>query len=96
MASSTAGVDAEIPDPLAREIITIAQLPADWQNAPPPDVLKQLGSDWLQRQQTAVLVVPSSIIPNETNLLLNPAHTDFAQIQIGQPQPFVYDPRMRK
>ena len=89
-------VAAEIPDTLAREIITDAQLPADWQNVPPPDALKQLGSDWLQRQQTAVLVVPSSIIPDETNVLLNPAHADFAQIQIGQPQPFLYDPRMKK
>lgn len=89
-------VAAEIPDTLARGIITVAQLPADWQNAPPPDALKQLGSDWLQRQQTAILVVPSSIIPDETNLLLNPAHADFAQIQMGKPQPFLYDPRMKK
>ena len=89
-------VAAEIPDTLTREVIAVHQLPADWQNAPPPDALKQLGSTWLQRQQTAILVVPSSIIPEETNFLLNPAHADFPHIHIGQPQPFIYDLRMKK
>jgi RES domain-containing protein len=89
-------VAAEIPDMLAREIITVAELPADWQNAPPPDALKQLGIDWLQREQAVFLIVPFSIIPDETNLLLNPVHADFAQVQIGKPQPFVYDLRMKK
>lgn len=87
---------AEIPDTLPREIIPINELAREWNSMPPPDELKRIGSDWLRRNQSVILVVPSAIIPDEANYLLNPAHPDFDQIIIGQPQPFQYDPRMRK
>lgn len=89
-------VPAEIPDTLAREVIALSQLPPHWKNAPPPDELKQLGSAWLQSKQTALLIVLSAIIPDDANYLLNPAHPDFQQIRLGPPQPFLYDPRMKK
>ncbi|WP_217807303.1 RES family NAD+ phosphorylase [Methylomagnum ishizawai] len=42
------------------------------------------------------LAVPSAIIPTETNDLLNPAHRDFAQLRIGEPSNFTFDPRLRR
>lgn len=89
-------VAAEIPDTLPREVIKVGALPRNWKASPAPDELKLLGSAWLKRNQTAILELPSVIIPDEANYLLNPAHPDFQQITIGQPQPFLYDPRMKK
>jgi len=43
---------------------------------------------------SAVLAVPSAIIDEETNYLLNPAHSDFAAIRIGNPHDFEFDQRL--
>lgn len=45
---------------------------------------------------SAVLAVPSVIIPQETNYLLNPQHPDFKKIKIGKPEDFGFDPRLLK
>ena len=71
-----------------------AQLPADWRSEPPPPSTQQIGDYWVRRARTAVLALPSVIIPEETNYLLNPAHPDFANIIIGPPEPFAFDPRL--
>jgi len=52
------------------------------------------GSNWLRRGRTAVLEVPSAIVPSENNYLLSPQHVDFHRVRIGRPRPFVFDPRM--
>jgi len=89
-------VDAEIPDNLPRESIPIGNLPSAWKDSPPPDQLKAIGQAWLVRNQTAILEVPSVMIPTESNYLLNPAHPDFERITIGKFRLFAYDPRMKK
>jgi RES domain-containing protein len=40
--------------------------------------------------------VPSAVVPLEVNYLLNPAHRDFRRIRVATPQPFAFDPRLRK
>lgn len=46
--------------------------------------------------RTAVLCVPSIVVPSEYNYLLNPPHPEFSRIQIAKPEPFAFDPRMWK
>jgi len=70
--------------------------PAGWRVEPPHEASMRYGSGWLRRGRTAVLEVPSVIVPSESNYLLNPRHPDFARIRIGRPRPFVFDPRMWK
>jgi RES domain-containing protein len=41
-------------------------------------------------------VVPSAVIPQEVNLLINPDHRDFSKLIIHPPVEFVFDPRLRK
>jgi RES domain-containing protein len=48
----------------------------------------------VRENRSAVLAVPSVIIPEEFNYLLNPAHPDFKKISIGKPEPFAFDPRL--
>lgn len=74
--------------------VTAADLPADWRLEPPPPSTRQLGDAWLQSQRSPILAVPSVIIPGELNFLLNPAHREFKQISIGEPEPFAFDPRL--
>jgi RES domain-containing protein len=48
----------------------------------------------LREARTAVLTVPSAVIPRERNVILNPAHADFRRIVIQTPEPFSFDPRL--
>jgi RES domain-containing protein len=51
--------------------------------------------EWLGAVPTAVLCVPSAVIPMEWNYLLNPVHPDFSRIRVHAPKPFEFDSRMR-
>ena len=55
-----------------------------------------MGTTWAREGKTAVLAVPSAVIPQERNYLLNPLHPSFSRIRIGAAQPFAFDPRMWK
>lgn len=72
------------------------RLPPNWRAEPPEEPSMRYGSAWLRTGRTAVLQVPSAIVPSEKNYLLNPRHPDFRRIRIGKPLPFVFDPRMWK
>jgi RES domain-containing protein len=93
--TSYVAIPANLPEDLAVLRLTVADLPAGWQTTPAPPTLRALGMQWLQAGQTAVLGVPSVIVPFEWNYLLNPLHPDFARIQIGSAQAYRFDPRLR-
>jgi len=71
-------------------------LPQNWQEEPPAAETQAIGDAWAQGSGSAVLAVPSAIVPHEQNFLLNPAHPDFAKIQIDPATPFAFDPRLLK
>lgn len=75
-------------------VAELEQLPADWREALAPRSTQKLGEQWWRAQTSAVLRVPSVIIPSEHNYLLNPSHSDFQQITIGAAEPFKLDPRL--
>ncbi len=88
---------AEIPDYLAMHEIGEAAIPPDWKSSSPPSLLlRDIGTEWLMAQRSAVARVPAGTTPGECNYLLNPLHPDFRTIRPGQPQPFEFDPRMWK
>ncbi|MFA4944631.1 MAG: RES family NAD+ phosphorylase [Lentisphaeria bacterium] len=70
------------------------RLPADWRRQPVPESTRGVGADWLRAGRRAVLAVPSVVIPQESNYLLNPSHAQFGGIRIGAPQPLPFDPRL--
>lgn len=71
-----------------------ASLPADWAEEPPPPATKKMGDLWVKESRSAVLKLPSVIIPGESNFMLNPAHPDFRKIAIHKPESFSFDPRL--
>ncbi len=72
------------------------ELPANWRAYPAPQALQEIGSQWVLGQESAVLAVPSVVVPHERNFLLNPAHGDFQKLVIRPPEPFSFEPRMWK
>ena len=74
--------------------IEMDRLPRHWRLFPAPPELTRLGNDWVDSGASAVLRVPSAIVPTEWNYLLNPAHPDYAAIRIGPPLPFDIDQRL--
>lgn len=69
-------------------------LPARWDTPAGSSAARTLGDGWLASQRTAVLRVPSAIVPGEFNFLLSPLHPAFSRIHIGDPVPFAWDPRL--
>jgi RES domain-containing protein len=88
-------IGAEIPDALPIETLGLATLPPDWSAALSPISTKDVGTAWLKSKRTAVLAVPSVLVPHERNYLLNPKHPDFALIKFRDTQPFIFDPRLK-
>jgi RES domain-containing protein len=75
---------------------TLFGLPAHWRSEPPSDSTQKIGDQWIRESRSAVLQVPSAIIPEEFNYLFNPNHPDFAKIKIAAAVDFIFDPRLIK
>ncbi len=69
-------------------------LPANWRAYPSSPELQLLGDTWATNMSSVVLKVPSVVIENESNYLINPLHPDFPTLVIDQPEPFDFDTRL--
>lgn len=87
---------ATFPEDITIERIAPEQLPAEWRERSACEELQKIGGDWIKRGSSAVLSVPSTVIPTEINYLLNPLHPAFIEIIIGPPQELVTDLRLLK
>ncbi|GEP90050.1 RES domain-containing protein [Chitinophaga terrae (ex Kim and Jung 2007)] len=84
-----------IPDNIPIKVLTKEDLPKGWQTLTPAPFLQAIGNEWVEAAKYAVLRIPSVIIPEEHNYLVNPLHPDAAQVKVSQSQPFVFDQRLR-
>jgi RES domain-containing protein len=71
-----------------------AKLPPHWQRWPYPKTNAAVGDNWVRSGRSAVIRLPSAVVPNEFNYILNPSHPDFGKISLGKPQVFKADPRL--
>ena len=94
--SDLVAVPAGIPDSVSCTEIADSVLPPSWRAYPAPHRLADLGSAWATSTRSAVLIVPSAVIPAERNYVLNPGHPEFRAIRVGTAEPFAFDPRMWK
>lgn len=88
-------IEIHIPDGLRIRTLEMSALARGWDDPTPSDTTRDIGTNWVREGATAILSVPSSIIPSERNYLLSPTHPDFAQIQFGVPRPFHFDSRLK-
>jgi RES domain-containing protein len=75
--------------------VDLRKLPKGWNAQPPGPISKNVGDEWIRSDRSAVLAVPSVIVPRERTFLLNPRHRDFAKVKIKDEGDFVLDPRLR-
>jgi RES domain-containing protein len=75
-------------------VLRQGQLPRNWRAEPPPARARLIGDNWILRARSAVLRVPSAVVPRANNFLLNPGHPDFARISLGKPERFEFDARL--
>jgi RES domain-containing protein len=76
------------------EELPIAGLPAGWNSEPPTAASQSLGDAWVLAARSPVLALPSVIVPEERNYVLNPGHPRFPEIKIGPPVVCSVDPRL--
>jgi RES domain-containing protein len=69
--------------------IELDELPAEWQSR--LELTRDLGTAWLQKKETPLLRVPSAIVPETANFLLNPAHFDAKKFSIVEASSYPFD-----
>ncbi len=73
-----------------------ATLPKGWRRMLDPGwaPLQELGGAWIESRRSAVLRVPTVIVPGQCNYLINPLHSDFRKIKVGKAIELAPDPRL--
>lgn len=88
-------LEIEVPNALIVKI-ELTMLPAGWDRKDrEPLMARSIGDRWLASQVSVGLQVPSAVIPQEYNVLLNPTHPEFNQITYGVPLDFPFDERIK-
>jgi RES domain-containing protein len=88
-------VRIQVPDEVwARRAELPAPLPVGWNAVPEGMVSRNLGSAWIAAHNAALLLVPSVILEEEHNVLINPAHPDARKLKAVKLRRFLYDPRV--
>ncbi len=85
-----------IPNTVVITKIETTELPAGW-NLPNENahlLCRSFGDNWIKSQKSCCLIVPSAIIENEKNILINPNHKDFDKVKLSLSQPFSFDNRL--
>lgn len=80
------------PDDVRLEQVVVDELPRDWPDK--PNVTRPIGDHWLRAGSTAMLRVPSVLVPETFNVLLNPVHADAQRIAVARVSDHAIDPRL--
>jgi RES domain-containing protein len=65
-----------------------------WDAIPPGRVSLDVGDQWSALLSSVLLIVPSVIVPEDRNILVNPAHPHGARLQARKLRRWTYDPRL--
>lgn len=71
-----------------------SQIPQNWSEHPIRQQSQMVGQNWLEKGQSLLLKVPSSVVPSESNYVINPLHPGSKKLSIGSPQPLHIDQRI--
>ncbi len=88
-------VTATVPDALIDDLDP-GVLPSDWNAFPVPPRVQAIGDAWLRAGHRVAIRVPSAVVRDGFNLLINPAHGAFARIVVDEPKPCRFDARLVK
>ncbi len=81
-------------DSLIKQIM-ISDLPEEWRKMSAYPMLQKIGSEWYESQESLILKVPSAIIPNEYNFVINTEHPDFSKnVKLIRKEKYFWDDRL--
>ena len=83
-----------VPDHSPVLQININDLPKAWNQSTACHACQRLGSDWYQSGKSLILKVPSAVIPDEFNLVINTRHREFNKVKLVDILPFYFDKRL--
>lgn len=86
----------EIPDRVIPKQISKRDLPSNWRDYPAPQELLEIGTNWVLKNESLLLRVPSAVVENEFNILINPAHSDINTVKISRVDSFTFDRRLMR
>jgi RES domain-containing protein len=86
----------EIPDDLSVTVIHSSGLPNGWRNFRDYSFCQPLGDAWYDEGKTCILKVPSSVLPESNNYVLNPEHPDYIRIKLAGVTNLVPDERIEE
>ena len=87
-------VRMEVPEQATELAYTPGDLPSEWRRTPPPAECQEIGDQWASAGEHLLLRVPSVLVPEESNVLVNPAHPDARDVRIDSSRGFSHDPRL--
>lgn len=87
-------LEIEVPDGASQDEVRKEDLPEGWTRAEDQPACVAAGDAWAEAGESLLLVVPSAIIPQERNVLLNPRHAEAGGVRIVSSEPFCFDPRL--
>lgn len=80
------------PDDISETSLDLKKLPPRWRER--QDRTQAIGDEWLRSAETALLRVPSALVPETWNTLVNPAHPDSKGLKIARVHKKAVDPRL--
>lgn len=83
-----------LPEDLPRERVDPSDLPRGWNGIAAHPACVRRGDLWASEGRAALLLVPSAIVPEEENVLINPRHPGAARLAVIDTRPFAFDPRL--
>ena len=91
-------VEVTIPDGVwaNAQVTTAASLPVGWDAEPAGRASIEFGTNWMRLGSSALLIVPSVILPEEFNVLIDPQHPDSARTTAAKVRKWLYDPRLTR
>lgn len=89
-------VEIEIPEEITILEVNIEDLPNGWDAKPPTITTQTIGDDFVIENEAAVLKVPSCIVPQEFNYLINPGHPDSKKILVISQTSMTFDSRFKR
>jgi RES domain-containing protein len=89
-------VTLSIPPSVKGITINPVQLPPNWNQVTDKawNVCRAIGDDWFHNSRSLYLKVPSAIIPEEENILINPNHSAIKKVKVVKVERFVFDGRI--
>ena len=88
-------VEIEIPKEITIHEVKVEDLPENWNSNPPTLITQTIGDDFVFQNESAVFKVPSSIVLQEFNYLINPNHPDAKKMKVIGKTPMNFDQRLK-